>query len=192
MAKVTLPLGSFGARGQLGKAFVYFPWKGIHCVRSFVIPANPNTADQQTQRGHFSDAVDSYHAANYNAIDITALRLWASKAAKVMTYFNRIVKEFVDVLVSGNTWATLFQGVISGVGVGGFTFEIECATNESAVMHYGTSAGYMPETDVGSYTGTTWTYTITGLNSNTVYYWYISNDGIGDMGRTGIYKQKTT
>lgn len=33
-------------------------WKGINYLRAFVIPANPNTAAQQVQRGKFSRCVD--------------------------------------------------------------------------------------------------------------------------------------
>src|SRR3989304_5419175 len=44
MAKLKAPLLSFGASGKLADTLVYFPWKGLAVVRSYVIPANPNTA----------------------------------------------------------------------------------------------------------------------------------------------------
>jgi len=50
MAKVKGPLFSLDARGQIAKTLVYMGWKGIADVRKYVIPANPNTAAQQTQR----------------------------------------------------------------------------------------------------------------------------------------------
>lgn len=46
MAKVTGPLFSMTASGQLGKAIVYASWKGIEYVREYLIPANPKTANQ--------------------------------------------------------------------------------------------------------------------------------------------------
>lgn len=61
MAKVSAPLFSFDARGQVGKAIVYTFWKGLQIVRRWVLPQNPNTADQQTIRGQFEMAVDRWH-----------------------------------------------------------------------------------------------------------------------------------
>jgi len=46
MAKVTGPLMSMSASGTLGKALVYFGWKGINVVREWLKPGNPKTADQ--------------------------------------------------------------------------------------------------------------------------------------------------
>jgi len=46
MAKVTGPLLSMSASGKIADAMVFFGWKGRACVRSFVIPANPQSADQ--------------------------------------------------------------------------------------------------------------------------------------------------
>lgn len=52
MPKVSAPLLSFDARGQIGKAQVYSNWKGIAYARRYVVPANPNTVrQQQTRRG---------------------------------------------------------------------------------------------------------------------------------------------
>src|SRR3989304_1243517 len=59
MAKLKAPLLSFGASGKLADTLVYFPWKGLAVVRSYVIPANPNSAGQQTQRGIPTGAVAS-------------------------------------------------------------------------------------------------------------------------------------
>ncbi len=46
MAKVTAPLMSMSASGKIGNALVYFGWKGVNCVREFIIPANPQSAGQ--------------------------------------------------------------------------------------------------------------------------------------------------
>jgi len=46
MCKVTMPLMSGSASGQLAKAIVHFGWKGLSVVRKYVIPANPKSADQ--------------------------------------------------------------------------------------------------------------------------------------------------
>jgi len=49
MAKLKAPLMSLGASGALGKALVFFGWKGLDVVREYVIPANPKTTAQNTQ-----------------------------------------------------------------------------------------------------------------------------------------------
>jgi hypothetical protein len=50
MAKVEVPLMSFDASGQIGKACVFFPWKGRHVVRRYVKPTNVRTPDQGNVR----------------------------------------------------------------------------------------------------------------------------------------------
>jgi len=54
MAKLTGPLLSFGARGQIGKTLVAGDWKGVKYARQYTIPANPQTAGQTNIRSVFS------------------------------------------------------------------------------------------------------------------------------------------
>jgi len=54
MAKLTGPLLSFGADGQIGKAMVTAKWRGISYARQYVIPANPKTTAQQANRTRFA------------------------------------------------------------------------------------------------------------------------------------------
>ena len=53
MAKPTGPLLSLGASGTLADTLVYSKWKGRPYVRRYVIPANPDTAEQQLTRNTF-------------------------------------------------------------------------------------------------------------------------------------------
>lgn len=46
MAKVDGPLFSLEARGKIGDAIVFFPWKGRHVVRQWLKPTNPESALQ--------------------------------------------------------------------------------------------------------------------------------------------------
>ena len=43
MAKVEAPLMSLEARGKIGDAMVFFPWKGRHVVRQWLKPTNPKS-----------------------------------------------------------------------------------------------------------------------------------------------------
>lgn len=56
MAKVSGPLFSLDARGQVGKAIVYSFWKGVNYVRQHVVPQNPQSADQVAVRNLITDA----------------------------------------------------------------------------------------------------------------------------------------
>tara|TARA_Y100001951_G_C11236729_1_gene237905 strand:- start:173 stop:826 length:654 start_codon:yes stop_codon:yes gene_type:complete len=54
MAKLTAPLLSMGAKGQIGKAMVIANWKGVDYARQYVKPANPRTVAQQSNRTRFA------------------------------------------------------------------------------------------------------------------------------------------
>jgi len=49
-AKVDGPLFSLEARGKIGDAITFFPWKGRHAVRRWLKPTNPRDVDQQIIR----------------------------------------------------------------------------------------------------------------------------------------------
>ncbi len=53
MSKLTAPLFSLRASGTIGDAITFSSWKGIPYARTRVIPANPNTVNQQEVRGVF-------------------------------------------------------------------------------------------------------------------------------------------
>jgi len=119
MAKVNAPLFSFNAAGKLANALVYFGWKGLDCVRSYVIPSNPKTAGQTTQRGYFTAAVDAIHAAlalaahPLDADDKSAYALLASTRANPRTWFNEIVKLWADCKVASDIPIVYSDGTIS-------------------------------------------------------------------------------
>jgi len=50
MAKTQGPLYSLSASGAIGKAMVFFGWKGNNVVRKWLKPANPKSANQGNQR----------------------------------------------------------------------------------------------------------------------------------------------
>lgn len=54
MSKVTAPLLSFDASGQIADTLVYASWKGRAYARKYVIPSNPNSSGQQLTRNTFA------------------------------------------------------------------------------------------------------------------------------------------
>jgi len=97
MARVRTPLLSFGARGKLAKTLVYFPWKGIDAVREYVVPTNPRTAAQTSQRGYMTDVVAAWRnyftaasgreawdrAATQDSRPLSGFNLFTSNAVKL-------------------------------------------------------------------------------------------------------------
>lgn len=195
MATVKAPLLSFGASGQLAKTLVYFPYKGLDVVRSHVVPANPNTAAQQVQRGYMTDAVDEWHAAGYTDGDHGAFSRWATTLGAGLSGFNAFVRSFINVAVGGDTWQRIAAAVSSAIGAAQFTVNVTSTSGGTApVLHYGVSPTFMPNVvNMNDNTGNDWEATPTGLSSNTRYYWYISRGTPGgNYGRTGVYLTATS
>lgn len=119
MAKLKAPLLSFGASGQIAKSIVYFPWKGLNLAREYVIPSNPKTAGQTTQRSYMTDAVAAIHAAQalaadaLDATDVIAYALYASVVQAATTWFNQACRLWIDVMVAGKTPVIYSNGTVS-------------------------------------------------------------------------------
>ena len=201
MAKLKAPLFSLGASGQLGKALVFFPWKGVNAVRTYVVPANPKTTGQTTQRGYLTDAVADIHAyqariANpLDEDDVRAYALWGSTYATPRTWFNQCVKNYVDqkvaglreaIFVSGSTTPTTEQLVFkiySGSIIAGKLTE--------GNFWYGTSRTALINKVAGvpDLAGHHMTATVTPLTTGVKYFWQFRPTLlVGYLGaRSGIY-----
>lgn len=194
MAKVKLPLLSFTARGSLGKNIVFFPWKGIDCVREYVIPANPKTSSQTTQRGYMTAAMLEFHAAAYNELDLTAFSRLVGAEGKIMTGPNRMVQEHIKEAVAGNTWESIYRVWTENISSSGFRVRFEKASGgNTPTARYGKRKTYLPDTQACSDLGSGyWEADITGLSADTLYYFTLDVGATGDdWGRVGIYAQRT-
>lgn len=194
MGKLIAPLFSFGASGQVGKALVYFPWKGLNCVREFVIPTNPKSDAQTTQRNKMTAAVGEFHGATYNAADLSAWTRFAGTLAKVMTGFNAMCRAFINESILGNTWERIHHVSVDGILVDRFAVWCTKVSGGNApTIHYGTRKTFFPDTQVmADQFGDSWRGTPLGLVANTLYYFYLDVGSSGaDYARTGIYQQKT-
>lgn len=149
MAKLKAPLFSLGASGAIGEALVYFGWKGLNVVREYVVPSNPQTSGQTTQRGHLTDMVDAIHDAQALAAigldeeDVMAYALLASTRRTPRTWFNECVKLGIDQLVAGLLWAIWHNGHLTP-GANQLTFVINTSFYSGAVpttarIRWGTS-----------------------------------------------------
>ena len=179
MAKLKAPLMSLGASGALGKALVFFGWKGLDVVREYVIPANPKTTAQNTQRGYLTDAVAAIHARQasstntLNAGDISAYALLGSTFATPRTWFNQIVKQWLNQKVAGKI-PVIFHDmgvmpIAGGLNVKGWLTE-ESGTQVSGNLHYGTSKTALINTKGCAQVQLNGTMPITGLTTGVKYY----------------------
>lgn len=180
MAKLKAPLFSLGATGQLGKALVFFPWKGLNLVREHVVPANPKTTAQTTQRGYMTDAVAHIHTHQAEAThpideeDIRAYALLASTLVGIMTWFNAAIKMCIDNRILNVAYrnGSYADGHLTP-GVDQLTFEawFEFDNPISAgTLYYGTSKTALINTIAATVAGNKISKVITGLTTGVKYY----------------------
>lgn len=194
MAKVTNPLQSSEASGQIGKAMVHFRWKGIHAVRSYVVPANPKTEDQMIIRGYFSTCVDKWHDILMNAQDKLAWRRWAEVLRRPMTNMNAFISARMTELAKGRTWGDTWNMHDLVPAPSQFTFSMKAPELFALRCEYGLSLTYRPNVQNGVWNGVSneWDFTVTGLAENTNYFFRCYTAYEGKYGYTGVYLTKTT
>lgn len=94
MAKVTAPILSFAASGTIAKTATFAKWRGVAYARQRVVPANPQTTDQQFVRRTFALLREMWKLAPQALIDP-----WdAFASGRPFTGMNKYVGENVRVL----------------------------------------------------------------------------------------------
>jgi hypothetical protein len=129
MAKVTGPLMSMSASGQIGKAIVFAGWKGINYVRQFVIPSNPQSADQGDVRviaGGTGRACGKVQALKKFDAQLIALGVVPSGQSKQSYLVKYIMDHYLT--SGGQISATLYAA------------ELAALTGHTAYAAFGTSA----------------------------------------------------
>lgn len=199
MAKLKAPLMSLGAAGALGKALVFFGWKGLDVVREYVIPANPKSAGQVTQRGFLTDAVSHIHTHQAEAShaideeDIRAYALLGSTYPTPRTWFNQAVKIIVDNRVKDATYrnGTYGDGHLTP-GVDQLTFETWFQFTHAiatAKLWYGTSKTALVHSVDLTVAANKLSKVVTGLTTGTKYYFQVRplTPANAVLLRSGIY-----
>lgn len=196
MAKLKAPLMSLGAAGQLGKSLVFFGWKGLDVVREYVIPTNPRTSAQVTQRGYMTDIVDKIHAAQASdthpltALDVRAYALLASVVQAATTWFNQCVRDGVNQLVAGLREA-VFSGGITTPAADQLTVEVWNIgiAPTAGFFWYGTSRTALVNKIASTPVGGSNAAIISGLTTGVKYFWqFRPTEPASLVGtRSGIY-----
>lgn len=196
MAKLKGPLFSLGASGQIGKALVFFPWKGLDVVRQHVVPSNPQTTLQTTQRGYLTNAVTRIHAAQARAtnpmseLDKSAYALWAAALGKIETWFNRAVAHMTDQQVDSKNYPLFYDATLTP-GANQVVFDVYAhyEAPDDAHLFYGTSPTAMLNSEALTIAGAHLDKTIAGLTTGVKYYFQVRVDAGDDAegARSGIY-----
>lgn len=111
MAIVRTPLLSFGASGKLAKTLVFFGWKGLDVAREYVVPTNPRTAAQTTQRTLFTDMVAAWRNYFTNSPMRTAWDLSASVSKKAQSGFNAAMSAMIKIGTSDADASFALDGI---------------------------------------------------------------------------------
>ncbi len=201
MAKLKGPLFSLGASQKLADTLVYFSWKGLNVVREYVVPANPRTALQTTQRGHLTDIVGKIHAAQASAthpltaLDTAAYALWASVIQPATTWFNQAVRNGIDQLVKGLR-ECVFSGGVTTPDTEQLTVEVWSLgiAPTAGVFRYGTSKTALINSIDSTPVGGSNAAIITGLTTGVKYFWqFVPSEPGTILGtKSGIYSGRPT
>lgn len=100
MAILKAPLLSIDARGQFAKSIVYSGWKGLKTARQHVVPANPQTADQTTQRSKVTSGVSAWKNYFTHAIGRAAWNRMALALAGALSGFNAFMRNLLDFIAT--------------------------------------------------------------------------------------------
>ena len=202
MAKLNAPLLSFAASGKLADALVYFAWKGINVVRQYVVPANPKTTLQTTQRGYLAAAVEAIHVAQADATnplveaDATAYALYGSCEAKPRTWFNQACKNWIDVEVAGKKPCLCSAGSLDNATAGQLDASLYLweATCTAGKFYYGTSKTALINSITATITTQTATATIPSLVAGVKYFVQFRADAADpcEGAKSGIYTEYAT
>ena len=202
MAKLKGPLFSLGASQKLADTLVFFPWKGLNVVREYVIPSNPKTTKQTTQRGYLTSAVAAIHAAQADAThplaeaDVVAYSLWAAVVQKATTWFNQAVRNFIDLLVATKLGCVCSDGSLDNATAGQLDAELYLseATCTAGKFFYGTSKTALINSVAAVIAAQVATASIPGLTAGVKYFVQFVADPADpcEGAKSGIYTEYAT
>lgn len=201
LSKVTSPFFGFHASQQINKSLVYFVWKGLNVVRSWVKPSDPNTAGQQAVRLDFASIVDSWHNAAMNNDDHTAWNTAASAVKyKPQSGFNRMIGVYRAIYEAGVTISYLwtYTNVAHAANAWSATWITSNHTaGDTYTMYYGTSPTSLWRSTSGVHLAGTVTigpFNTTLAAGTKMYFKLVEMDVLGTtmVGSSGIYSDILT
>lgn len=175
MAKIKGPLFSLGAEGRIAGKLIHRKLKSIKIVKKYVIPGNPKTEDQKTQRDYLKDAVLGWKTDGYSDLDIGAWKLSASIQKKILSGYNLFLRKRINADKDDKNWTKLTNCIISDITGVGCKVVINVASDMDGKLFVGTSKVLMLREISGVYNTDHYKFTVSGLLPETRYYFYIKN-----------------
>lgn len=102
MAKVNAPFLSMTATGTIGKTLVSGTWKGIKYMRQHVVPSNPKSTKQTTQRTYMALTVAFWRSGFEDSTAVPGWNLYAANQSKALSGFNLFASSVLGQLVANN------------------------------------------------------------------------------------------
>lgn len=192
MAKIEGPLFSIDADGKFGKSVIFSKVKGIKTAKSYKIPNNPKSDDQQGQRGYMTESVLAWKTDGYTIADIEAWNVYAKIQKGFLSGYNMFLKERINFSKLGYTWHSLKNCVVEDITNVSCNVYVDYYVNNEHRVHLGKSKNVMIEEVQGIFLGDKYKFSLTGLERDTKYYFFVGAWGSAIQERTGIYNFKTT
>ena len=190
LAKVEGPLFSIDADGKIAKSLIHMKRKGRHDVRRYVIPVNPKSDDQKTQRNFLKEAVYNWKNDGYTEIDIEAWNLYAKTYGDISSGYNMFLRHKINAMKEGKEWTKLYDYVVVNLTKVDANISIITPEETGARLYIGTSPKVMVRAIDGIFLENRYYYSIDELEPSTRYYMYVANRN-NNVSRTGIYTIKT-
>lgn len=177
MAKVTGPLMSMSASGQIGKAIVFAGWKGVNYVRQYVIPSNPQSEGQGDQRiilGGTGRAVGKVSVEGGFNQKLSALGIVPSGQSKQSYLVKYILDHYLSTVtlyeseLAELTGATVYTAwKAAGTAAGIAEFDLSYATTAPFDKGLGLRLLYKTQQALG-FTGAVYTVTLASMTAGDI------------------------
>jgi len=194
MAKTQAPLFGFGASGQLGEAIVFSRWKGIDLARKYVVPANPQSTLQTTQRGYMTSAVGEWHDTVdvLSAADKEAWDRLAGVASSPRSGFNEFCARAINAAIGdGAAFEHMFGVANIALTAAAFKADIDDSAGGvlTVTLHVGNSKTFFAASSTDAQVGglTSFAAFDTGFPAGTKVYYYFEVPHAATYKRSGLY-----
>jgi len=175
VAKVKSPLLSMEASGVLGKSIITQTRKKVKYIKGYAKPRNPQTEIQQANRNYIALAVIEWGKEGYKEIDKQAWNFYAKTKNKNKSGYNELVSFYIIAMKIEETWTSLNNCVITDITSSGCKVYIDIEADKEGILYLGTSKFSMRKEYIGVFSDGEYLFTITGLEANIKYYFYIKN-----------------
>lgn len=169
---------SMTASGKIGDAIVFSVWKGVAYVRQFVIPSNPQSADQGDQRivvGGTGKAAGKVAVTSPFNVKLAALNVIPAGQSKQSFLVGYILTHYLDTMTKYGdelTAMTAYSGITSwrvGADTLGITaFDLAYATVAPYSKALGLTLLYKTQQALG-FTGSAYTPTLVTMTNAKVH-----------------------